>query len=493
MTSAAALLLSIFAVLLFIHLLVLVWLFFAKRTSSRRSRQDLNPQAYLIIYASQSGQAEQYAQQTALRLQQAGACAESLNIQELKPGHLQQASKVLWMVSTYGEGDAPDTAQPFQQQMLHQSFDFAHMSYAILAFGDRRYANFCHFGQALNAWLLKQNAQPWFDLVCVDQSLAADLNIWTHHLEQVTGLQLDMAHEDKRWTDFRLMDRQLLNAGSCGGPMYRVILSAQNQQWHSGDILEVQSANAGTEIQRFLEQHPADSDQAQARHALKLKNLRQPPLRQQNERFMRWVSRFEPLPLRDYSIASIPEQNQLELVVRQHVAAQDLGVGSGWLTARASLGESITAHIRKNPAFHLEKIDKPMIFIGNGSGIAGLMGHLQQRQAWGFQQNWLIFGERQQQFDFLFEQQLSDWKDSGVLHTLDTVFSRDHLPKKYVQHLLAEKAQQLCEWVNQGAYIYLCGSLHGMAQGVDDALTEILGEAAFEQLRLQRRYRRDVY
>ncbi|WP_227509842.1 ELM1/GtrOC1 family putative glycosyltransferase, partial [Acinetobacter pragensis] len=61
--------------------------------------------------------------------------------------------------------------------------------------------NFCHFGQALNAWLLKQNAQPWFDLVCVDQSSAADLNIWTHHLEQVTGLQLDMAHEDKRWTD----------------------------------------------------------------------------------------------------------------------------------------------------------------------------------------------------------------------------------------------------------------------------------------------------
>jgi sulfite reductase (NADPH) flavoprotein alpha-component len=141
----------------------------------------------------------------------------------------------------------------------------------------------------------------------------------------------------------------------------------------------------------------------------------------------------------------------------------------------------------------LAKIDKPMIFIGNGSGIAGLMAHLQQRHAWGFRQNWLIFGERQQQFDFLFEQPLSDWKNSGVLHTLDTVFSRDHQPKKYVQHALAEKAEQLCEWVNQGAYIYLCGSLQGMAQGVDEALTEILGAAHLEQLRREQRYRRDVY
>jgi sulfite reductase (NADPH) flavoprotein alpha-component len=491
MTHAALLLLSFFAVLLFIHVLLLAWLLYARRAEKKQTRR-LDSQQYLIIYASQSGQAEQYAQHTAQQLRQAGAGAKCVNIQDIRAEELPQACKVLWMVSTYGEGDAPDQAQAFQQKILRQSFDLSQMSYAVLAFGDRRYANFCHFGQELNAWLLKQQAQPWFDLVCVDQSSAADLNTWTHHLEKAAELQLGMAHEGKQWTDFRLKDRQLLNAGSCGGAMYRIMLSVHNQQWQSGDILEVQSANGAAEIQRFLERHPADSDQAAA-DALKLKNLRQLPLRQPDESFSQWVTRFAPLPLRDYSIASIPESKQLELVVRQQITEQGLGVGSGWLTESAAFGESITAHIRTNPAFHLAKIDKPMIFIGNGSGIAGLMAHLQQRHAWGFRQNWLIFGERQQQFDFLFEQPLSDWKNSGVLHTLDTVFSRDHQPKKYVQHALAEKAEQLCEWVNQGAYIYLCGSLQGMAQGVDEALTEILGAAHLEQLRREQRYRRDVY
>lgn len=491
MTHAALLILGFFAVLLFIHVLLLAWLMYAKRLQ-KRSAKPYSSQPYLIIFASQSGQAELYAQQTAQQLQQAGAGAECINIQDIRTEHLQQASRVLWMVSTYGEGDAPDTAQAFQQQILQQSIDLSQMSYAILAFGDRRYANFCHFGQTLHVWLQKQHAQPWFDLVCVNQMSAADLDSWSHHLEQLTNVQLQRDHTKKHWLDCALQDRTVLNTGSIGSPMYSITLSAAGQQWHSGDILEVQCANSDADIQRFLVQTDAAADQSLSA-ALKLKNLRLAPARLAEESPMQWAARFEQLPVRDYSIASIPAQQQVQLVVRQQMNDDGLGIGSGWLTAHAAVGETIRASIRSNAVFHLAQSDQPMIFIGNGSGIAGLMAHLQQRKAWGFKQNWLIFGERQQQFDFLFQDKLQEWQRSGVLSELDTVFSRDHAHKRYVQHVLLDKSEQLRSWVEQGAYIYLCGSLKGMAQGVDEALREILGDAQFEQLRLKQRYRRDVY
>ena len=72
-------------------------------------------------------------------------------------------------------------------------------------------------------------------------------------------------------------------------------------------------------------------------------------------------------------------------------------------------------------------------------------------------------------------------------------FSRDQVHKRYVQDRLGEAAEQLRAWLAEGAAIYVCGSLEGMAGGVDAVLHEVLGEAAVEQLIEQGRYRRDVY
>ena len=51
----------------------------------------------------------------------------------------------------------------------------------------------------------------------------------------------------------------------------------------------------------------------------------------------------------------------------------------------------------------------------------------------------------------------------------------------------------LREWVASGAVIYVCGSLDGMAAGVDAALSEVLGTAGLDDLIAEGRYRRDVY
>ena len=200
------------------------------------------------------------------------------------------------------------------------------------------------------------------------------------------------------------------------------------------------------------------------------------------------------LPSREYSIASIPSQQVLRLVVRQQSDAQgQLGLGSGWLTQHAALNSQIALRIRTNESFHLIDDNRPIICIGNGTGLAGLMSLLHARTRQNYTQNWLIFGERQREHDFFYQSTIEAWQTTGMLQRLDLAFSRDQEEKVYVHHKLREQAQELKVWVDHGAVIYVCGSINGMASDVDQALIDILGEATVDQLRQEGRYRRDVY
>ena len=137
--------------------------------------------------------------------------------------------------------------------------------------------------------------------------------------------------------------------------------------------------------------------------------------------------------------------------------------------------------------------NRPIICIGNGTGLAGLMSLLHARTRQNYTQNWLIFGERQREHDFFYQSTIEAWQTTGMLQRLDLAFSRDQEAKVYVHHKLREQAQELQAWVNNGAVIYVCGSIHGMASDVDQTLITILGDAMVDQLRQEGRYRRDIY
>ena len=492
MTHSVAMVLIALAILLLLYALLIVCLILAKR----KQKQEilLNKDSYLIVFASQSGQAEKYAKQTARQLQEVGENVSMVDIQFLDRPQLLQATKVLWIVSTYGEGDAPDTARSFIKNVFSQSsLDLSHQSYAILALGDKRYANFCQFGQALNQYLQQHQAKAWFDMVFVDHLKQTDLNLWTRHLEQITQQQFTAVEPEQNWQQFILKSRVCLNTGSQGNPIYQIQLSyAENLSWSSGDILEVQCGNNAQDIQNFLDTQQQIADQ-RILPCLEFKNLRQIPTQLANESFMDWIQRFDDLAVREYSIASLPEQGMMELVVRQEKTATGLGLGSGWLTEYAMLGQKILAKIHSNPAFHLQPSHQALILIGNGTGIAGLVAHLRQRQQWNERQNWLIFGERQQQFDHLYQDQIQNCQAQGFLAEVDYAFSRDQAEKIYVQHILQQKSELLLQWIESGAAIYVCGSLKGMAQEVEQTLLTLLGAEKLEQLRIEGRYQRDVY
>jgi sulfite reductase (NADPH) flavoprotein alpha-component len=404
---------------------------------------------WLVVHASQTGSAEALAQRSAALLATGGLAARVTCISNLDEAGLRAATRILFIASTYGEGDAPDTAAHFAGRQMAAHADLTHLHYAVLALGDRSYTNFCGFGRALDAWLARAGATPLFDRVDVDRGDATALENWQHHLARLASLDDAPDWEAPAYTDWRILDRELLNPGSAGSPLYRLALAPRDgplPAWEAGDLAQVSA--------------PGDPEHP-----------------------------------REYSIASIPSDGRLELLVRRQARDDGSpGAASGWLCAGASANDSVRLRVREHRRFRLgDNARRPMLLIGNGSGLAGLRGLLRARIALGVRDNWLLFGERNAAHDFLLRGELEGWREAGWLQGLDLAFSRDQQGRRYVQDVLREQASLVREWVERGAAIYVCGSLQGMAGGVHAALGEILGEEAREQLVAEGRYRRDVY
>jgi len=163
------------------------------------------------------------------------------------------------------------------------------------------------------------------------------------------------------------------------------------------------------------------------------------------------------------------------------------------LTQEGALGREVALRVRSNSNFHAPADARPLILIGNGTGLAGLRSILKARVDGGHRRNWLVFGERNAQHDHFYRDEIDAWQRQQLIEKLDLVFSRDQAERKYVQHRLLECADAVRRWVADGASVYVCGSLQGMAPGVDSALIGILGAQAVEELAAGGRYRRDVY
>ena len=226
-----------------------------------------------------------------------------------------------------------------------------------------------------------------------------------------------------------------------------------------------------------------------------------------------FVSLCKKLLIRLYSISSSlkahPDSVHLTVApVRYHTFGRDRkGVASTFLAERVTLnGTIISTFIKEGKGFRLPAADDatPVIFCGPGTGIAPFRSFLQERAATAAKGNaWLFFGEVSSKTDFFYEEEFNNYLKSGVLTKLTTAFSRDQPEKIYVQHRIAEQAQEIWAWLEAGAIFYICGDASRMAVDVDKALHTVVETAGgrtpeaaagyIEQLRKDKRYRRDVY
>ncbi|HDL8471014.1 TPA: NADPH-dependent assimilatory sulfite reductase flavoprotein subunit [Yersinia enterocolitica] len=223
------------------------------------------------------------------------------------------------------------------------------------------------------------------------------------------------------------------------------------------------------------------------------------------------VALLRPLTPRLYSIASSQAETENEVHITVGVVRYDIdgrprtGGASGYLADRLEVDGDIRIFIEHNDNFRLPtNPETPVIMIGPGTGIAPFRAFMQQREADGATgKNWLLFGNPHFTEDFLYQVEWQRYVKDGLLTRIDLAWSRDQADKIYVQDKLREQGAELWNWIQQGAHIYVCGDANRMAKDVEQVLLDVVAlhgamdaEQADEylsELRLARRYQRDVY
>jgi len=408
-----------------------------------------NGRPVLVAYASQSGSAEDLAGQTARSLGAAGLATTLLPLNRVTLELLAEHEQALFLISTCGEGDAPDNGALFERHcMAGTAPNLAHLHAGLLALGDRSYAHFCGFGRRLAAWLASGGAPSLFSPLEMDRQDGTTLAAWQQQVAHIAGSGDTPDWRATAFTPWRLLERRHLNPDSSGAPVFHLAVAPENgplPDWLAGDLVQIQPPHEG--------EHP-----------------------------------------RDYSIASLPTDGALHLLVRLHTRPDGSpGLTSGWLCQNLAEGHTMPLRLKPHANFRLgDNTERPLILIGNGTGIAALRSLLKAREALGEQRNWLLFGERHADADQHYREDLARWRTSGLLPRLDLTFSRAQPAPRYVQHRLEERAGLLIDWIAKGAAIYVCGS-SVMGAAVHQTLERLLGEPCLDNLLATGRYRRDVY
>lgn len=415
-----------------------------------------------VVYASQSGQAESLARNTGEMLSAAGCPASVRRLEEDWAKDISAVQCVLFIVSTYGEGGAPEHAAGFVRTFLedgNQIPALRGLRYGVLALGDSSYPAFCAFGRRVDAWLKACGAIPLFERMEADRVDPAVLQCWYRHLADLTGADAaTVPVPEEKYAEWILSGRECLNSGSPGSPICLIRLrpaeTALQVGWQAGDLVDLKI--------------PGGDGRPRA-----------------------------------YSISNLPGDGCIELIVRRQVRDDgQIGQTSGWLTEAGVIGASLALRIRENPGFHLQQnMHTPLILIGSGAGIAGLRAHIKARASLlartgekaPARDAWLFFGERSGRHDHLCRLEIDSWKTSGVLSRVNIAFSRDDPVTPYVQDSLLAQSREVCEWIASGAQILICGNARKMAVGVDEALRQILGTKQVDLLCETGRIRRDIF
>ncbi|WP_067674617.1 bifunctional nitrate reductase/sulfite reductase flavoprotein subunit alpha [Nocardia miyunensis] len=136
-----------------------------------------------VLWASQTGTAEEFAAEAAQRLSESGCAPRLLEMNSCEPADL--SGDVLVITSTFGDGGPPDNAADFWDLMSGSAIRLNELRYAVFAIGDSSYDDFCGHGRKLDELFAKSGATRLLPRVDSEPDHA---ELSTRWLEDVLGV-----------------------------------------------------------------------------------------------------------------------------------------------------------------------------------------------------------------------------------------------------------------------------------------------------------------
>ncbi len=530
-----------------------------------------------IIFGTQTGTAETIAEEAAEKARAKGFLPRIAEMDEIEMDQLAQMENLIVVVSTYGEGEMPDNAHQFWENLAASTAPrLENLTYGVLALGDTSYEYFCQAGKLVDTRLEQLGAKRMLDRVDCDLDFEDAAEAWMEKAIPDTGNAVAANSEEGAPTSSKksgwgrknpfmstMVDNHVVSGTKSAKEIRHIAfnLGDSGMTYEAGDALGVMPLNAPDLVDKWLTRLGAvaateapgfdaplgevltrrleimtpsrdliraiepivkddelthvvsNGDKEALEHymwgkdALDLLNMN-PDAPLDVAEVLGWL---KPLQHRAYSISSSPKAHPGE--VHLTVAAvrwmyenrAHRGVCSTWMADHVPEGAQAGIFMSPNKSFRVPEDDTaPMIMVGPGTGVAPFRAFLEERReraATGT--NWLFFGDQHRASDFIYEDEIAGFSESGLLTRLDLAFSRDQADKIYVQHRMVENGKELFGQLQEGGSFYVCGDATRMAKDVDAALHSIVethgglsAEDAIDyinKMKREKRYVRDVY
>ena len=511
-----------------------------------------------IAYGTETGNAKRVATDFAARAKKNGINAKLVGLEQYRLNDLAREEYFFTVISTQGDGEPPLSAKKFYDHIHQSGLRLDKLKYGVLALGDTSYPLFCKAGEDVDKQFQSAGGQRVVHLQKCDTDYETEAVQW---FDEVLGRLMSQnapvagpsapaitrKHVGKKIYSGAVLTSTDLNDRGSGKQTWHIEILAEDVDYQPGDSIGITPENPLATVEaiisltgidpskklqhrneditildllkkklnivflpeRVVKKYAAIVQQDIPETKISLLDLLKIYSVKDTTQFLEVISILEPIAPRLYSISSSPEAHAGEIHV---TVARDTfivngekkyGLCSDGLSCLTP-GETIEFYVHKNSQFKLPAPDKDIILIGPGTGIAPFRSFLAERDATGASgKNWLFFGDQHFTTDFLYQTEIQNWLETGVLTRINTAFSRDQQEKVYVQHKMRKHAAELYQWLESGSLVYLCGAKEPMSVDVENTLLTIITEQGkknptqaagyLDELKESGRFVKDVY
>jgi sulfite reductase (NADPH) flavoprotein alpha-component len=509
-----------------------------------------------LVFGTETGNSKKLATDFAAKAKKTGVNVKLTSLDQYRLSDLAREEYFFIVVSTQGDGEPPGTAKKFYDHIFREKVQLNKLKYGVLALGDTAYPLFCKTGEDLDRQLQILGGTRVVPLQKCDTDYAGDAGAWFDQVMNVLSqgssndvvLPVIKKSKHKKNHSGTIITNMNLNDRGSGKQTHHIEIEVEGEaEYQPGDSIGIVPNNRKEIVSAILAVAGVDGtgtvEYRDERHTISdlltgklnivhlpervvkqyaaivkqeipdtridlLDLLRIYPVKDEIQ-FEKVLEVLEPIPPRLYSISSSPEAhgNEIHITVakdRFNINKEEkFGLCSDFLSGLEP-GTSVEFYVHRNLNFKLPAPDKDIIMVGPGTGIAPFRSFIAERDATGATgRNWLFFGDRKFTSDFLYQTEIQNWTQTGVLSKVSLAFSRDHEWKTYVQHRILEFSKDLWSWISGGGYIYVCGAREPMSRDVELAILQVISRqggksdqealACLEQLKEEGRYLTDVY